>query len=72
MAKKKSARRRSRTVLSRKVPPTKFSMRAGHTALKDVLKRLKKIRTPRSKRLQSQIQAIMDATPCPQSMVIEL
>jgi hypothetical protein len=68
MAKKKSARRRSR----KKGRPTKFSMKGGHTALRGVLSRLRAIRTPKSKRLQRQIQALLDETPCPQSMVIEL
>lgn len=68
MAKKKSARRRSR----RKARPTKFSMKGGHTALRGLLSRLRTVKSPRSKRLQKQIKELLADTPCPESMVIEL
>lgn len=69
MAKKKSARGRSR----RQALPTKFSMKGGHTALYELLTRLRKVRTPKSEQLQEQIQSLLDHTICPQgSMVIEL
>jgi hypothetical protein len=72
MAKKKSARGRSGRRRIKKALPTKFSMKRSHGALKDLLGRLKKVKTPRSERIQKQVQRILDDTFCPLNMVIEL
>jgi hypothetical protein len=47
-------------------------MKGGHTALRELLSRLRTVKSPRSKKLQRQIKELLADTLCPESMVIEL
>lgn len=72
---KKRARGRSRKRASeggKRRKETRFSIKGGHTALMIVLRRLRKIDTPKSEKLQKQIEKLMADTDCPKGMVIEL